>query len=106
MACRKVKVSLRVGHSAGAKRGGRNGEVLCFPSLPRQAKTGVSIGAVGARLRVWFWTPMEQRMVAWEASTHDPAEQRSTNGGVRVWGEGQSEGGTVPCVDRSDGIPE
>ena len=48
----------------GAKRRGRNGEVLFFPALLRQAKTDVANGAIGARLRVWFWTPMEQRMVA------------------------------------------
>jgi hypothetical protein len=57
-------LSLRVLHGAGAQRGGRNGEVLISWGTPRQAKTGVSNGAAGARLRVWFWTRLEQKMVA------------------------------------------
>ena len=85
--------SLRVAHSVGAKHRGRNGEVLCFPPLPRRAKTGVSNGAVGARLRVWFWTPMEQRMVAEATPCPDPAEQRNPTRGVRVWVEDHPEGG-------------
>ena len=95
-------MSLRVLHSAGAKRRGRNGEVLSSLVLPRQAKTGVSIGAVRARLRVWFWTPMEQKMVAEAVSRPDPAEQRSAKGGVQVWGGVQDEGEDAPCVDSSD----
>jgi hypothetical protein len=99
-------LSLRVFHSADAKRRGRNEEVLSSVALPRQAKTGVSNGAAGARLRVWFWAPMEHEMVAEAAPRPDPAEQRSTKGGVRVWGGGQREGAKALCVDSSGDLRE
>src|SRR4029453_14212749 len=46
---------------------------------------------------------MEQKMVAWVAPPHDPAEQHKMNCGSQVWGERQDDGGQVLCEDSSDG---